>query len=214
MNWREWLADQRAKSTMKTTRIPLQDAEPWAMQEDGKFFGRPDAKFFTLVGVQVECDGHTWRQALIQETDKGHGILVLARRLSMGNSRRFRPTYKYLVQAKPEVGNPTNGKILICPTLQASRDNFDGHGVVDVLHRDLYDLVEKKGIRWTTIVQHGGRYREKVNDHAIVDVPFDYEPANDSFHWMTLRELCEALHEGELNNCMRDLLAMELALGL
>ena len=80
--WEDWLAAQRAASTMQVIPTALAEVEGWGMQFDGTRFGRDDGRFWSLCGfaISVPKEGQRevsrWEQPLIEE--KGEGVVVVA----------------------------------------------------------------------------------------------------------------------------------------
>ncbi len=80
MHWKEWLLEQRQKSGMVATKIPLKEVgEPWGMQADGSY-GRSDSSFFKLVGLKVTANREVsfWHWPILEEAG-GQGAVVVFR---------------------------------------------------------------------------------------------------------------------------------------
>ncbi|MBI2551938.1 NDP-hexose 2,3-dehydratase family protein [Candidatus Uhrbacteria bacterium] len=189
-NWQDWLAEQRAKSQMSATVVPLSEAQPWGLQDGGARFGRPDGGFFNLVGVHVvaQREVREWNQPLLQEV--GEGAVVLFQSL-------FDLGY-FLVAARQEPGNTTKpGHVLLGPPLQASWSNLQqAHGGKRPPRAELLD---GKEIEWVRLTMDGGRFIGKENRYAVVRVsPHTFELADNEM-WLKRDELDEALREGEVN---------------
>lgn len=198
--WRDWLVAQRAKSQMSAAVVPLVEAQPWGLQDEGARFGRPDGTFFNLVGVHVvaQREVREWNQPLLQEV--GEGAVVLLRSSVDANY--------FLVVARQEPGNTTKpGHVLLGPPLQTSWSNLQqAHGGKRPPRAELLDGQE---IAWTTLTIDGGRFIGKVNRYAVVEASPDSLTLADNEQWLTRAELREALREGEVNEHLA--LALTLA---
>ena len=195
-NWREWLAEQRAASSISVSRIPLADVRGWGMQEDRSRFGRPDGKFFNLMGAKIEVPGpgqrevQSWDQPLVEEV--GEGAVVLAIHLN-----RKRLHYECLVSAKAEPGNDTPGCVLLAPTLQTSASNLEqAHGGKRPPRAELLD---GRKVRWVRVLRDGARFYKKWNRYALLDLNGFTGELHPDERWFTFEELKEAFAAGETN---------------
>lgn len=188
MEWREWLAGERAKSTMSVEEISLAEVKGWGMQETGARFGRPDGKFFDLVGVRITNAGRevaVWDQPMLREV--GAGAVVLFRLLDL-----------FLVAAKAEPGNPRRGGcVMLAPSFQALVSNLEqAHGGKRPPRAEFLDDC---AVKWVAFQQDGGRYFGKANRYAIVRVKIGEITLNPNERWFTRSELCDAFRAGECN---------------
>lgn len=189
--WQEWLAAQRAGSTMTVEVVPLAQTRGWGMT--GETFCRPDGKFFRLVGLRVSVpkEGQrevpSWDQPLLEEVGGEHAVVLI----------RARGDERYLLSAKPEPGNDRLGGVLLAATLQASRANLEqAHGGSRPPRAALLD---GKEIAWTRLPMDGGRYYRKEVAYAVVVVdPADVVLAANE-RWFLLHELRDAVRAGEVN---------------
>lgn len=195
--WEEWLAHQRSDSSMTVKKIHLEQVRGWGMQDNDTRFGRPDAKFFSHVGVQVSVpkpgqrEVMSWDQPMCEEV--GEGALVLVK--AVGEE-------KYLVSAKAEPGNDADGCVLLAPTLQASMSNIlQAHGGARPPRADLV----ASNTSWWTIFKDGGKFYHKVN-HAVMIELDGLEPLQNE-RWFTRDELRQAMFKGECNEHLLELLA-------
>lgn len=185
---------------MTATVVPLSEAQPWGLQEDGARFGRPDGSFFNLVGAHVvgEREVREWNQPLLQEV--GEGVVALI------NSRVWvkefgveRYCSRFLVAARQEPGNTTKpGNVLLGPSLQSSRSNLKQvHGGK---HPPRAELLDEQDIKWVEMTMDGGRFIGKVNRYAVVEVKeIDSITLADNERWFTRDDLRDALFAGEVN---------------
>lgn len=199
-DWKEWLAAQRAASQMTATVIPLSEAQPWGMQDNGARFGRPDGSFFNLVGAHVvaQREVREWNQPLLRETGEGIVVLVIT---------KAAPAL-FLIAARQEPGNTTKpGNVLLGPTLQTSLSNLQQtHGGKRPPRAELLDGQED--IKWVEMTMDGGRFIGKVNRYAVVEVD-EERIARDgdgreiartgNERWFDPYELREALLAGDVN---------------
>lgn len=188
--WKDWLAKQRANSQMSATVVPLSEAQPWGLQDEGVRYGRPDRTFFNLVGVHVvaQREVREWNQPLLQEV--GEGVVVLLRSSSDADH--------FLVAARQEPGNTTKaGQVLLGPPFQTSRSNLEqAHGGK---RPPRAELLEGQEIKWMELTMDGGRYIGKVNRYAVVEVDPDSLTIADNERWCSRAELRETLLAGDLN---------------
>ncbi|MFC1597922.1 NDP-hexose 2,3-dehydratase family protein [Patescibacteria group bacterium] len=190
--WKDWFTQQQGESTMNVEIIPVRDAEPWGLQEDGLRFGRPDGGFFNLVGLHVKVpkpgqrEVPQWKQVILQETSVGAVVLIKAREQPL-----------YLLATKAEPGNTTlPGHVTLVAPLQASRSNLEqAHG------GDRPPRAELMGDKPQLVdgPRDGGRFIGKVNGYAMVEVEKDTIVLRPNERWFTPHELLEAWHAGVLN---------------
>lgn len=192
-SWVNWLAGQVAASTMRVEQIPLSQVNGWGMQNEGDHFGRPDGKFFQLVGAQTTTGARevtSWGQPLLKEVG-GEGAVVLIVASSDDGLLS-------LVQARPEPGNDSAGCVLLGPTLQASRSNLDKvHGGKRPPRAELLDVHQ---VEWFRLPCDGGRFLNKYVNYAVVNVDQeDVGPLNPNERWFDPCELREARAQGLTN---------------
>lgn len=208
MDWKEWFEGQVDMATMRVSEVPLSEAAPWGLQEDGRRFGRPDGTFFNLVGLEIttgreEREVRCWKQPLLQEAT-GPGVVILACR-----AYDDQDGYEYLVSAKSEPGNDTLKGLILAPSLQASLSNLQqAHGGKRPPRAELYDQVEQKG-GWRSQRKDGARFYHKTDQYAVIEVASDLDLASHE-RWFAMGELLEARDEGLLN----EHLVLALALGV
>lgn len=186
----EWLAAQRAASSMTATPIPLTQVHGWGMAAEA--FCRPDGAFFGIVGVRVSVpkEGQRevpgWDQPMVKE-DRGRGCVLLLK--AAGEER-------YLVAAKAEPGYAVAGRVQLAPTLQASMSNLlAAHGGSRPPRAELLEGREPTA----PIPQDGGRYWGKVNLYAVVEVDPATVAVAANERWCTRAELRAALRAGDVN---------------
>lgn len=189
--WQEWLAAERAKGTMSAEVVALTNVQGWDMQQGGAWFGRPDGKFFDVIGVRITNAGREvqiWDQPMVRETG-APGAVVLV---------KAKDTERYLVSARAEPGTDRQGCILLGPTLQASSANLaQVHGGKRPPHADILDTYAPN---WVQLHQDGGRNFQKVNQHAVVVIEDKDEIAiGPNERWFTHEELADAIRAGEAN---------------
>lgn len=192
-SWREWLAAQRATSTMTAEIVPLAAVRGWGMAESGEAYCRSDGKFFRLVGARISVpkEGQrevpNWDQPMLEETG-GEGAVVLV---------KARGEERFLIQAKAEPGNATPGCVLLAATIQASRANLErAHGGTRPPRAELLD----GGLNlWLRLGQDGGRFFHKRNAFGIIEVDPRELTLNANERWCTRDELRSALLSGDLN---------------
>lgn len=198
-SWREWFAEQAANSTMSVSRIPLAEVNGWGMQDEGACFGRPDGKFYALVGLRVSVpkpgqrEVTTWDQPMIVEY--GEGVVALA----IDGGGRF------LISARVEPG--IEGHIVLGPTLQASRANLDqAHGGLRPPRAQIIYNCEQADARFKA---DGGKFFHKENEYYVVHV-HGFGPLLGNERWFTRRELNEAAADGLLSEHLLQALALHL----
>lgn len=131
-DWRSWLASHREQSSMGAEVIPVSQAGDWQVlvDESGQAVsvGRTDKKFHQAVAVRVSNarrEVSDYSTLLIREATKPgeEGLMIL-----VGDGQG-----NFLIQAKAEPGNDTEGKVLLAATLQVSRANLgQAHGGVSL----------------------------------------------------------------------------------
>lgn len=190
--WREWFEKQANFSTMEVQRIPLIEVDGWGMQNDDDHYGRPDGKYFRLVGTQVstrrnEREVSSWGQPMLEEVG-GRGAVVLI----IEEDREDR----YLLQTRIEPGNDTSGRMLLGTTLQTSRSNLEqAHGGKRPPRAELVDDLNEDD--WVSIVSDGGRFIGKSVDHAIVFATAEeVGELLPTERWFTESEVVEVVRAG------------------
>jgi len=107
----------------------------------------------------------------------------------------------FLIQAKEEPGNDTEGKVLLAATLQVSRANLgQAHGGDKPLRAGLFDQVDPA--KGCLIRADGARFLSKRNLFAVAIVDRDEFETNEFERWFTDAELCEALRDGEVGELL------------
>ncbi len=194
--WADWLTEQRGRSTMQVDKTSLVSATDWGMQDQGARFGRHDGKFFNMVGVGVTTavrEVMGWNQPMLQEV--GEGALALLRLRDIGH---------YLIAARAEPGNSSDGRVLLGPTLQASKSNLERAHGGSLPPRA--EFVQAEGVRWVRMPKDGGRFFENHNYGSVIEVDY-LEPLSNE-RWFSRTELAEAISAGECNTHLRELLAL------
>lgn len=199
-DWRAWLAGRRENSQMRVGVIPISEAWPWRAWFDALSrlisVGRDDRKFHEAVTARVdsakrEVSSYTtllFREAT-QPGDEGLMILVGD---GAGN---------FLIQAKAEPGNDTEGKILLAATLQVSRANLGQvHGGVRPPRAELYEKIASS--KQCLIRADGARFLDKRNIFVLVHVDRCTFEISENERWFTDAELREALQEGDVGELL------------
>lgn len=204
--WQEWLLERRVASTMEVEKTELdqilgaQGEKDWGMVAGN--LGRWNQKFWRVIGTRIRAkrEVSAWEQPMV-EVLGGPGAVALAHD---PNSRL------YLLQAKAEPGNKTPGHVLLAATLQASRANLEAaHGGKPPPRAELLDGRE---ITWTRFVQDGGIFIDKENDYAVVLVAEQtVGELRPDERWFTTGELADAVRNGECNEHLLQVLALEFA---
>ncbi|AUS82049.1 NDP-hexose 2,3-dehydratase [Actinoalloteichus sp. AHMU CJ021] len=190
---RAWFDGLTQADRTTVTRIALDDLTGWSSDPDTGNIGHASGKFFVVEGLEVNVPGApvpAWTQPIINQAEIGIlGILV----------KEFDGVLHCLMQAKMEPGN-CNGAQL-SPTVQATKSNYtkvhQGASVpyleyfVDTRdHRVLADVLQSEQGSW---------FYHKRNRNMVVEVDDDVELL-DGFHWATLGQLYQLLHEDNLVN--------------
>lgn len=209
-NWQKWLADQREKSEMTVEEISLSKVDdPWGIQLDGNYRREPEG-FFNIVGAKIRANREVpaWPQPMLKEL--GKGVVVLVKSMDKHGETMF------LLIAKQEPGNPANkNHILLGPTIQASESNMaQVHGGKRPPFAELLDKYSNS-ITWIELPQDGGRFLDKVNKYAIMEIATKDTkeivlPSNASWFYPT--EINEALVNGDVNEHLSQALALEIML--
>lgn len=198
MDWKKWLEEQQNKSMMLVTLINLGDVQGW--ETDFESVHRPDRGFFELIGANIAPTAQrevvSWDQPMLKEFGEGAVVLV------------YSPTIDcVLLQAKAEPGNKANGRVLLAPTLQTSMSNLaTTHGGKKPPRAELIT----EYIKWTELMQDGGRYFEKSNNYAIVEIEGLLEPTENE-RWFNLNELAEVIVAGCANEHLLQVFALFVA---
>jgi dTDP-4-dehydro-6-deoxy-alpha-D-glucopyranose 2,3-dehydratase len=201
-SWKKWLEEQQNKSKMSITPINLGEVKGWEM--DPESVRRPDRGFFELIGVNIaptaQREVSSWDQPMLKEAGEGIVVLVCSHVLDTSGS--------VLLQAKAEPGNDSLGRVLLVPTLQTSKSNLEAaHGGKKPARSDLIN----DQVKWFSFCQDGGRYFNKRNNYAIVEVDdFDVEPAANE-RWFSLFELVQAITDGCVNEHLLQVFALMVA---
>lgn len=185
--WEEWLAAQRAASTVEVEVLPLGRLQGWSMTEE--MVAKENGTFFRVIGVHAKKSGREvaeWDQPIIDEV--GEGMVLLFKAADEAS---------YLVAAKIEPGNACPGRALLAAPFQASRSNLEqAHGGKRPPRAELLDGRE---VRWVTLHQDGGRFYGKMNRYAVLEIVRDQLTPNPNERWMTRDELRDAYRAGALN---------------
>ncbi len=201
--WQDWLAARRAASTMSVKPCRLIDTNGWDLLNKGERFGRPDSKFFNVIGVNVgeagrEVEG--WGQGMAQEVAEGAVILVT----NLGSNA-------FLLATKAEPGNDVPGCVLLGPTLAAGKSNLDqAHGGSRPPRAQLLD---GRQVSWTSFRQDGGRFFRKTNQYAILAI--DEAELGDLLpneRWFTDEEMKQAILAGDCSEHLLQCIALASAL--
>lgn len=194
---------------------------------------RPDRRFFRIAGVNVrraagrEVSG--WSQPMIFDDGDGFVALVIDRK-----------TDDVLIRLKAEPGNVgvateknPNTRVLISPPIQFSRGNLEHN------ERALRGELDEKGQPmkpiplaslatdgrfltldspdWKKAPEDGGRFYEKVNNYALIDVASKLKVETDlqelgadiqDFAWISISLLRQLSDEGLLNGHLRSVLSL------
>ncbi len=197
--WKQWIEERRAASNMSSAELPLHEAGPWMVicDEEGRPLrvGRADGRFFSIVASLIANAGREvqqWTQLFLKEATKPgeEGVVVLVTD-GAGN---------YLIQAKADAGNDTEGCILLAPTLQSSRSNLEqAHGGTKPPRAELLEGVK---LSWTLLRADGARFWQKRNMFASVVIDPDRVELSANERWFSDEELSEALREGDVNELL------------
>jgi dTDP-4-dehydro-6-deoxy-alpha-D-glucopyranose 2,3-dehydratase len=192
-DFRKWYEERVSAQSHRVDRIPLSAMDKWSFDDVTGNLRHSSGRFFTIEGLKATVDGGSsfeWHQPIINQPEVGIlGILV----------KEFDGVLHFLMQAKMEPGNPN--LVQLSPTVQATRSNYmkvhqgapvrylehftttrHGHVVADVLQSE-----------------HGSWFYRKCNRNMIVEA-FDDVPAHEDFHWLTLGQIGELLHDDNLVN--------------
>ncbi len=172
--------------------VALPDVTGWHVDPAGNL--RHDSgRFYTIEGLDVlSAPGRpsAWSQPIIVQPEIGIlGLLV----------KEFHGVLHCLVQIKMEPGNITTFQL--SPTVQATRSNYTGvHRGRTVPYLE-YFTEPARGRTITDVLQseQGSWFLGKRNRNMIVEVTEDV-PVHDSFCWMTIGQLHEALGVANLVN--------------
>jgi oxidase EvaA len=176
---------------MSVEEIPLDAAAPWGVF-DGRV-GREDGKFFSIIAIMITGAAREvkkWPQLIVKEAAKPgeEGVVVLAHD-GCGN---------YLVQAKAEPGNDTEGCVLLAASLQVSRANLvQVHGGARPPRAELLDDIDLD--RATVMRADGARFWHKRNLYVPVRVDFRQLFLSENERWFSEAEMREALATGDIN---------------
>ncbi len=131
-----------------------------------------------------------WNQPIINQPEVGIlGLLV----------KEFDGVLHLLLQLKAEPGN-CNG-IQVSPTVQATRSNYTGvHGGSRVPYLDFFrDRRAHRTIVDVRQSEQGAWFLRKRNRNMVVQVSDEVELL-DGFHWLTLGQVHQLLHENDTIN--------------
>jgi oxidase EvaA len=163
----QWFDAIRSKKETLVSEVPLDNLKDWVFNEENGNIEHRSGHFFSVIGLEVKTncgDEIQWHQPIIKQSEIG--ILGIVKRVIEG-------TTWFLMQAKIEPGN-ING-IQLSPTVQATRSNYlQAHGGQKTTFLNYF--LETDGIRMfrdCTWSEQGGRFYEKKNRNAVVEVTGD-----------------------------------------
>lgn len=178
-----WFTVERSRHDLEIRPIPLTEVSGWEREETR--IGRPDGRYFDVVGVQVEAGNREvtgWSQPLIEPADTGISAFVY---------RRLHGVPHVLAAARVEAGFLET--VEIGPTVQATPANWDHLPASE--QPPFFDLV--RGARREQVAyealhsEEGGRFLNAENRYLFVevdetDVPDQPPPG---FCWVTPAQL-------------------------
>lgn len=191
MNWTDWLAQQRAASTLAIQRRSLfwWRLRPWGINWFKGIYGRRDGTFWWLAGFLVTVFGggrevKFWTQPLIEKDGDGVIILVVN---DIGS--------KVVLAARQEPGWG-EAKVRLGPSLQASESNLKAkHGGTKPPGAELFEQAVK-----ARIPQDGGIFYQLFNWMGYVYVKEAEYKLKANERWFTLEELRAAFFAGETSS--------------
>ncbi len=191
MNWTDWLAQQRAASTLAIQRRSLfwWRLRPWGIKPLKGVYGRKDDTFWWLAGFLVSVFGggrevKWWTQPLIEKD--GDGVIIL-----FVNSAGT----KVVLAARQEPGWG-EAKVRLGPSLQASKGNLEAkHGGMKPPGAELFEQAVK-----SRIPQDGGIFYRLWNWLGYVVVDENTYQLKPNERWFTQAELNEACMAGEVSS--------------
>ncbi len=215
-DFKGYLLERAGINALVVEPCPLSECKGWEVSSD--HVGRPDGKFFQLVGRRVRAangrEESFWFQPMIVEVDTGYVGLVFAK--SEG---------KLLVRVKGEPGNKgveidgQDTHVLVSPPLQFSRSNLNLNDRVlrgEITDRAPIPLAHlHNDARFphqsADAKEDGGRFAGKVNTYDLIIVPnlevleadIQADKQRDDFAWVSLQLFAELGRQGLLNGHLR-----------
>lgn len=191
MDWKHWLAQQRAASTLVVQRRSLfwWRLRPWGSNWLKGIYGRRDGTFWWLAGFLVTVFGggrevKWWTQPLIEKD--GDGVIILIVDETGG---------KVVLAARQEPGWG-EAKVRLGPSLQASESNLKAkHGGAKPPGAELFEQAVK-----ARIPQDGGIFYKLWNWMGYVYVQEADYVLKPNERWFTLEELRAAFLAGETSS--------------
>ncbi|MFJ3973829.1 NDP-hexose 2,3-dehydratase family protein [Streptomyces sp. NPDC090021] len=188
-----WFRERARASPFRVDRITFDELTDWSFDPVTGNLGHRTGRFFSVEGLHVEPDGaadRSWHQPIIHQPEVGIlGILA----------KEFDGVLHFLMQAKPEPGNP--GLFQLSPTVQATRSNYSRvHRGFGVRYLE-YFVHPGRGRVLVDVLQseHGSWFYRKNNRNIVVEV-FDDVPLHDDFVWLTLGQIGALLRRPNLIN--------------
>ena len=204
-----WFEKQQEDSSINVKRAEGPLIGQWEVDPNSSTpIERQDGKFFRIINVEVEAMGtrevDSWEQPMVEPAEtkeidgkKINGIIALFRLRTMQN-------IKFLVQAKPEPGNDTPGKVILAPTIQASASNMDLHKD-KIPFLDQLDL-ESEDSRYVIQPKDGGRFFQTNNILATQDTKRFKVPPN--YIWATRGAIRELQQKGLASEHLNEVLGV------
>jgi hypothetical protein len=175
----EWFLEQQKKSRLQARIVPLQQSRSWRVQPDGTI-AYDNKAYYEGVVVRYGLPGEEqYENLMLQSTSLRrlrnrpiHGIILLAEYQG-----------KYLVQAKAEGGNVTDGRMVLTTTMQSNWENVEKK---DIPYKEFLKLTP---VFQFAAPQDAGMFYRKHNEYRLVRLESEPELVNERFRLATLDEI-------------------------
>ena len=180
--FRAWFAGQQKRLAMTTEIGDLGRGRDWKFR--GTHVGRADDAFHLGVLIHSHEPRGTVERFMLYPTptESGgriHGVVLLAR-----HGEHF------LVQAKAEPGNATEGCVILTATLQASHEHLSRSDIPFV------NLFYDTGTRKLDVPQDGAMFYRKINMYCFLDMQKPPDAIPPEYRWAEMREILSLADEG------------------
>jgi len=194
-----WFTGLRANFPRRTTIVGLDEMAEWSISKSA--IHRPDGRFFSVVGVDVEMRGREvakWSQPLLKHHGRGLNALI---------AQRFGGNLRFLIRACCYPGSVDNFEL----GSTVSLSDYESR-IGDPKAPAFFEYVNRPGIGKTIHAslqcEEGGRFLNYENQYTVVELDEGLiQEVPPGFIWMTMGEIYALLPHGYFSIEARNLLA-------